>query len=181
MKRYTKNRLLSRIFSLSVVAASLLFSGGCSKQGQAEPGTANTPDTQQANAEQTETQKLKKEWSEAMQALKSYSVEQRDQARDVAKQKLAAMDERIERLEGQIDEKWDEWSEEARQRHKAVLQTLRGQRTELQKWYDSMKHSSVDAWGKVKQGFINAYGALSTSLGKAQSEFDNQDEKKTEQ
>ena len=177
MKRYTKNRLSTWAFSLMIAAALALLSGGCSKQGQDKPGGANTPGTQQVSAEQTDTQKLKSEWSEAMQTLKSYSVEQRDQARDVAKQKLAAMDERIERLEGQIDEKWDEWSEEARQRHKAVLQTLREQRTELQKWYDSMKHSSVDAWGKVKQGFINAYDALSSSVGKAQSEFNNQDEK----
>ena len=177
MKRYTKNRLPTRIFSLGVVAALLVFSGGCSKQGQDEPGQANTPETQQVNTEHTDAQKLKKEWSEAMQTLKSYSIEQRDQARDMAQQKLATMDERIERLEAQIDEKWDEWSEEARQRHQNALQTLRGQRKELQQWYDNMKHSSADAWEKVKQGFINAYDELSTSVGKAQSEFNNRDEK----
>ena len=95
----------------------------------------------------------------------------------MAQKKLAAMDERIERLEAQIDEKWDEWSEEARQRNQNALQTLRSQRKELQQWYDNMKHSSADAWEKVKQGFINAYDELSTSVGKAQSEFNNRDEK----
>ena len=177
MIRSTISRIPTMTFSLIVAAAFVLSSGACSKQGYDEQRGSDTSGSQQVNAEQADAHKLKKEWSEAMQTLKRYSIEQREQARDVAQQTLAKMDERIEQLEARANEEWDEWSQEVRQRHKDTLHTLRKQRKELAQWYGEMKNSSADAWEEVKQGFVDAYGELTTSLGNAQSEFDNQDDK----
>lgn len=122
-------------------------------------------------------EELKKEWSEAIEALKQYSVEQRDQAMKQAEQTLNAMDRRIEQLESRSESNWEQLNKQMRQQRESTLRTLRQQRNELAEWYGGMQHSSDDAWEEVKQGFIKSYGILGDSFADAWSELTKNDRK----
>ena len=103
---------------------------------------------------------VKRETAELLQALKSYGAEQRDEALEKSRAALQNIDRRIEALEADMLERWDEMDQTAREQARESLQALREQRTRVAEWYGSMKSGTVSAWGEIKQGFANAYQAL---------------------
>jgi len=127
-------------------------------------------------ASQTSTQKttgkdVKEKVAEAAQAIKSYSVDQRDEALKKAKAVLDDLDDRIDRMASQLNEKWDHMDQFARKKAMATLTALRKQRNEIAEWYGGLRHSSSNAWEDVKKGFLKSYQALQDAFDKAQSEF----------
>jgi hypothetical protein len=139
----------------------------------ANPDAPPAPETQSADFGE-----VKREWADAMEALKSYSVAQRDVALANARETLDAMDRRIDKLEDRIQQQWDELSESTRAKREASLRALRRQRNEVAEWYGGMEHSSASAWDSVKQGFIESYGVLSKSFREAWNELDSDDQGK---
>lgn len=131
-------------------------------------------------ADDADTKALKKEWSEAVETLKKYSVNQRDQALAQAEETLETMDKRIEKLQVRAESEWHTLSKSVRERRETALRNLSRERNQLAEWYGGMKYSSDKAWEDVKQGFINAYGALSTSFGNARAEFDEDENQSNE-
>ena len=131
----------------------------------------------QTAADAADTKAMKKEWSEAVETLKNYSVNQRDKALTHAEKTLASMDRRVEQLQARAESEWHTLSNNVREQREATLRNLRRERNQLAEWYGGMKHSSDEAWDEVKQGFINAYGALSTSFSNARSEFNQSTDK----
>lgn len=122
----------------------------------------------------TDLEQVKREWAETAAALRDYSATQRDAALARAEQTLAAMDRRIEQLEGRTRQQWDHLTQSARQAREDTLRTLRTQRNQAAEWYGAMKHSSASAWDTVRQGFIDSYARLSESFRKAWDEFGDQ-------
>ena len=116
------------------------------------------------SSDRTSIKNVKQETQELMQALKAYTAEQRDEA--IQKTKAA-----IDNLDTRIDSKWDEMDKAARENARASLKALRKQRNKVSEWCGSMKTSSADTWGHVKNGFSNAYSALSDAWEKSISEF----------
>jgi hypothetical protein len=49
---------------------------------------------------------------------------------------------------------------------------LRKRRNQLAEWYGGMRHSSVDAWGEVKSGFVTSYHDLADAMRNAREQFD---------
>ncbi len=133
--------------------------------------------SKQSTNDDVEAQKMKKEWSEAIETLKQYSATQRDEALSQAQQTLTAMDRRIEQLQTRAEKEWRSMSKNMRERHEETLRNLRRERNGLAEWYGGMKYSSDNAWEEVKQGFITAYGSLSDSSGRAYSEFSKSNNK----
>lgn len=152
---------------MAMISALLFVVGSVLAENTATP----------ASGAQSETKELKQEWSEAFDALKDYSAAQRDEAIDRAKEVIAAMDKRIDRIERLAENQWSQLSAEMRQGRSDALRELRRQRNELAVWYGGMRQSSVVAWEEVKQGFINAYQDLGDAFNKAQAEFDSPDAK----
>lgn len=114
---------------------------------------------------------VKREWAEAVDALKGYSASQRDKAMREAEELLSAMDSRIDKLESRAQDEWNDLSDEARKKRRAALRALRKNRAQVAEWYGGMKHSSGEAWSDVKNGFVSAYDALATSFTEAANEF----------
>tara|TARA_R110000787_G_scaffold44860_6_gene109729 strand:+ start:856 stop:1350 length:495 start_codon:yes stop_codon:yes gene_type:complete len=114
---------------------------------------------------------VKREWAEAIRAIKGYSAAQRDKAVEEADDLLEKMDSRIETLESRAEDEWKDLGNEARKKRQAALKTLRQQRAELSEWYGGMKHSSGDAWDEVKAGFVDAYEALGKAFSDATKAF----------
>ena len=119
----------------------------------------------------TTAKEVKQEARDVIQALKGYTVEQRDEAIKKTKAALDNLDNRIEELETRIDKSWDKMNEAARQEARESLRELRKQRVKVAEWYGSLKSSSADAWEHVKKGFSESFKAIHNAWGKAVEEF----------
>ncbi|MEX6503323.1 hypothetical protein [Pseudomonas zhanjiangensis] len=118
---------------------------------------------------------VKQEAKELMQAIKAYSIEQRDEAITQTRIALDKMDKRIDQLESRVDKRWDTMSAASRQETRAALKTLRQKRIELAEWYGGMKGSTADAWEEMKSGLLESYATLGDAWEDAQEEFESDD------
>jgi len=121
--------------------------------------------------EKTSIEEIKQETQDLLQALKAYTVDQRDEAIHETKAALNNLDKRIDALETRVDERWDKMDKAAREKARASLKELRKQRTQVAEWYSSLKSSTVDAWEHMKKGFSDAYRALHDAWEKSEKEF----------
>ncbi len=143
---------------LVFVLAVFVSIGGTVFAGQGSEGKASLDEVRQ-------------EVDEAVKTIGNYSVEQRDKALKKVKTAIDNLDERIEVLETQIQNRWEQMDRAAQKEARSTLKTLRKKRNELAEWYGGMRHSSINAWDHVKKGFIDSYKALSEAYEKAVEEF----------
>ena len=136
-------------------------------------GYAKTP------TDMTSIEEVKQQTQNLIQTLKAYTADQRDEASKKAEVALDNLDERIDALQVSIDDNWDGMNKGARKNARTSLKSLRSQRIEVAEWYGRLKSSSNDAWGQMKTGFSDAYGAVNSAWGKAKKEFES--ENRTEQ
>ena len=122
-------------------------------------------------AEKTTAEEVRQEVGEALEALKGYSVERRDEALEKGKLAIDALDARIEETEDRVRRKWNQMDQAAREKAQAGLKSLRTKRNELAEWYGGMKQSSADAWEHVKKGFLESYEVLSKAYDEAVRKF----------
>lgn len=122
-------------------------------------------------------QDIERETTELLQALKAYSAEQRDEALEHSSTALDNLDQRIEALETQMLDQWDDMDQAARETGRASLQALREQRTRVAEWFGSLKSSSASAWGHIKQGFSAAYQDLQGAWEHSEQEINSEERK----
>lgn len=116
---------------------------------------------------QASAEDVKKKVAETVQAIKSYSVDQRDQAVQKAKVALEDFDARINDLESQLVQRWDQMGQAARQEASSSMASLRKQRNAVAEWYGGLKHGSKQAWEDVKAGFSKSCHDLGGAFNKA--------------
>ena len=121
--------------------------------------------------DKTTPREVREEVKEAVEAIRSYSADQRDEALKKVKAAIDDLDARIDELERRLEETWDQTDQKAREKARATLKSLREKRNELAEWYGGMQHSSARAWQHVKKGFLDSYEALLEAYGKAVKEF----------
>jgi len=108
---------------------------------------------------------------EAGQAIKNYTVAQREEAIKNAKAALDDADRRINRMERKLDGEWERMDQAARKRARATLGALRRERNEAAEWYGGLKHSSAESWDQVKAGFVKSYEVLKESFARARKQL----------
>ena len=123
------------------------------------------------SADKTTSMEVKKKVADAADSIKKYSVNERDEALKKAKTVLDDLDARIDGLESQLNEKWDQMDQLARKKAIATLTALRKQRNEISEWYGGLKHSSRNAWEDVKKGFLTSCQKLRDIFDKAKKEL----------
>ena len=123
------------------------------------------------SSEKTSIEDIRQETQELIQALKSYTADQRDEAIQKSKTALENLDGRIDALETRVDNNWDKMDKAAREKARNSLKEVRKQRTRVAEWYGSLKSSSEDAWAHMKKGFSDAYNALYDAWEKSEEEF----------
>jgi flagellin-specific chaperone FliS len=89
----------------------------------------------QTSTDQMTTKEVKEKVGETAEAIKNYSVAQRDEALEKAKTVLDDLDARIDHMQSQLNEKWDQMDQYGRQKATDALTTLRKQRNEIAEWY----------------------------------------------
>ena len=124
-----------------------------------------------AAAEDAARKDVSKKVEAAAEAIKNYTVQQKDEAIKNAKATLEDLDARIKQMEDRLDKEWNHMDSAARDAARASLRKLREQRTDLADWYGQLKQSSASAWDAVKRGFADSYETLRGSLEKVQKEF----------
>ena len=129
------------------------------------------PSTAQSTAGKSALQGVKQEVSDAYQSVKNFSVKQKDEAVKKSKNLMDDLDARLEAMENSLDKKWDQMDQQAREKSRATMKTLRKQRDQVAERYYELKYSSGKAWEEIKKGFIDSYRAISDSFGKAAEEF----------
>src|SRR3981081_1707723 len=90
---------------------------------------------------------ITKKADETGQAIKNYTVAQRDEAIRNAKAALDDADRRINRMERKLDGEWERMDQAARKRARATLDALRRERNEAAEGYGGLKPSSPDTGG----------------------------------
>jgi hypothetical protein len=123
------------------------------------------------SSQKTSFSEVKRETWELIQALKSYTADQRDTAIQKSKSALNDLDNRIDDLETRIDNNWDTMDKATRQKARESLRALRKQRIRVAEWYGSLKSSTVSAWDHMKKGFSDAVEELSDAWQKSENEF----------
>ncbi len=124
------------------------------------------------NDEKATASDVKQEVMETYDVLKSYTLEQRDEAMATAEDKTEKLDARISELQNKIDKKWQDMSKATQVKTRQTLDALRQKRQLLAEWYGGMRHSSEDAWDEVKKGFSDSYDRLERAFVEASKDFD---------
>ena len=125
----------------------------------------------QASGEKTTIQDVKQEAQELISKIKGYTADQRDEAIKQTEQALKKLDNRIDALETDIYNSWDQMDKASREKAQAGLKELRKQRIELAEWYGSLKNSSLSVWEQMKKGFADAYQAIIDTWAKFKSKY----------
>jgi len=121
--------------------------------------------------DKTKPKEVGQEVKEAVEAIKNYSADQRDEALKKVRIAIDDLDARIEEMETRVENKWDQMDKAARDKTRATMNSLREKRNELAEWYGGMRHSSANAWEHVKKGFMDSYEAQGQAYDKAVKEF----------
>lgn len=133
--------------------AAILFVAGLAAAPVA--GAQDAQEQQRASGEE-----VRKEVSEAMEAIRGYTADRRDEAAAEIDEALTKLDAAIDRQETRLRENWDEMSEAARREAAEAAAELRRQRNRLAEWDGALKHGAQSAWDELKTGFSNAYDEL---------------------
>ena len=125
-----------------------------------------------AFGEATSMADVKKELSEAMDAIKAYSAERKADAFKAMEQALKQMDQQIELLADKIKKEWAQMEPEARKKAEETMDQLRGQRDRMAESIDKWKESSAPSWNKIKDEFMKNYEEFKKSFENADQEND---------
>ena len=132
---------------------------------------ASTAFAAQATPPKTTAQDVEKKVTDAVSAIKTYAIDQRDEALQKAKIVLDDIDARINDLESRLSQKWDQMDQATRQKAASHLAALRKDRNKVAEWYGGLKHGSSQAWEDVKTGFSKSSQDLQDAFKKAYDDF----------
>lgn len=128
----------------------------------------------QVDTGKSSMQDVKKEVGEAADAIKRYSVDQREAALSKAQAVMDALDDKIDKLEASIHKNWEKMDQATRRQAQAALDNLKMQRKKMVESYGALKHSSAGAWEQVKKGFADSYDDLHDAWQRAKEEFEDE-------
>ena len=132
---------------LYILTIAALTAGASSFPVMAEDQPAKAESGVEAPAPQkTIREDVRKEVREAIDAIKSYSADKRDEAVDKAKSALDNFDARMEKIEQRAKEN----------KEKAVVK-LKEKRQQVAERYEELKHATKENWEKTKSRFLKGY------------------------
>ena len=124
----------------------------------------------QTAEDKASVERITQEADDLMSALKAYGAAQRDEALKKTETALDSLDKRIDALESRVDAQWNTMDSAAREQARASLKALQRERREVALWFGSMRDGSVEAWDKLKAGFVGAYSSLNKAWQKTEKD-----------
>jgi septal ring factor EnvC (AmiA/AmiB activator) len=123
-------------------------------------------------AETTSLADVKKELAEAMDAIRAFSADRKDEALKAMEQALGKMDHQIEQLGDKIKKEWEQMAPEARKKAEETMEQLHRQRDRMAKSIDEWKDNSTITWNKIKDEFMKSYEEFKNSFEDADKQYD---------
>ncbi|MCC4307581.1 hypothetical protein LL252_03265 [Alcanivorax marinus] len=133
-----------------LLAAALMMATTASSWAQ--DATEGVP-----NVKQPEQENIQAQMRDTWEAIKQFSVEQKDQALAALSQAMTALDEDIDHARANIDENWQDMSQEARLQKQEALADMKDKREDLGEQYQELKAASADNWEVAKARFGGAW------------------------
>lgn len=112
---------------------------------------------------QVTVEKIQSELSDAFAAISEYSVQERDDALDLARRLLGRVDQEIDLLEQRVRENWHEMAQDVQEDTAQAMRTLRERRNRIGEIYGAMTNGTEAAWGEMKYGIANAWESLKSA------------------
>ena len=106
---------------------------------------------------------VSKKTGEAWDAVKSYTMDKKNEAVAQGKQLVKETDDKIKQLEGKASKA----SGEAKVQYDKEIKDLKAKRAQAARKLDEMSKASAASWDSAKQGFADAYKDLHQSYDKA--------------
>jgi negative regulator of genetic competence, sporulation and motility len=128
-----------------------------------------TAAAQQSN-ELVTKEEVKADISEAIQAIKEYTVQEKDKALAAARDALAKLDAEIARRESALRDSWANLENDAREEYAEEVEELQAARNRLSERVGALEAGTTDAWSELKTGFVNAYDAFKARWNEADSD-----------
>ena len=125
------------------------------------------------SAQTTTMSDVKKELSEALEAIKNFSSERKDDALSVMKKTLEKMDQQIEQLRDSITKQWEEMEPEARKNAEKTMRQLQRQRDKTADAIEELRKSGEKTWNTLKDEFIKNYEKFREELEDADQQYDD--------
>lgn len=125
-----------------------------------------------AFGEPTSMADVKKELSEAMDAIRAFSAEHKDDALKAMKQALVQMDRQIDLLGDKIKKEWEQMEPDARKKAEKTMKKLRQQRDRMAKAIEEWSKDSATSWNKIKKEFMKSYEEFKKSYEDADEQYD---------
>ena len=119
---------------------------------------------------------------ESLEVLESFSfieeltgltAQQRDQAVASIKKELESIDDKIATIKEAINQKQNEYSEDAIKRHQETLDQIIEKRHMLTEWTDKIQQDSNLSWEEAIEGFTSVYSTLAESVKEAKEMLEN--------
>jgi hypothetical protein len=118
-------------------------------------------------AAQTRSSDVAQKASETVDAIKSYSVEKKDEAVAYAKKVGADVDKQIKELKAQAAKQ----TGEAKAKSDALIKDLEAKRAQAGRKAREMSQATKASWDKTKDAFAEAYRDVAAAYDRAASEI----------
>lgn len=138
------------------------------------PVFAQDPPATSQEREREQRADMRKEIGEAVESIRSYSVERRKDALVISRKALDDADRRMERLQARLDADSERMEAGARQRSKEAMAELRHQRADLADRAAKLQHASEVAWGDARRDFVDGYHAFVEALERVRARMDGE-------
>jgi hypothetical protein len=109
----------------------------------------------------TTSQEVRKEISQAVDAVGDYAAQERRQALSSARAAMERLDAELDRRQDALRENWNDMSASAREEARAAMRDLRQARNRLGERYGALEAGADSAWDELTEGFVQAYRDLS--------------------
>lgn len=122
--------------------------------------------------EQEQRTEMRREIGEAVDAIRTYSIERRKDALDAAQRAMEDADQKAARLQARLDARRERMDAAARQRSQEAMADLRRQRAGLTDRAADLQHASRDAWGEARHDFVDGYHAFLEAADRMRARLD---------
>jgi hypothetical protein len=137
------------------------------------PVLAQDPPAMTPEREREQRAEMRKEIGEAVDAIRSYSIERRKDAVAVSRKALDDADRRMERLQARLDADSERMEAGARQRSQEAMADLRRQKSDLADRGAKLQHASEVAWDDARRDFVDGYHAFVQALERARARVES--------
>jgi hypothetical protein len=125
------------------------------------------------SAQAAEANEVQMQVGEALDAIKDYSADKRDEAVAAGRQLMDSLDRRIEEMQARVDTASEQTSEATREKWRETKAGLIELRKNAAMRLEAMRESGSDAWSKAKQDFSDSVETLGQSIEDAGEGLDS--------